>query len=80
LWDLACAGGEDYALLAAVPPEAAPDAAGTAGEAEGLPAAVVGDILACDDGDAPLALLELPDGTTKDLTAMGWDHYPKERA
>lgn len=80
LWELACGGGEDYALLAALPADAAAAAAEAAGEAEGVPAAVVGDVVARQAGSGPAALLVLPDGSTRDLTGMGWDHYPKERA
>ncbi|HWB71824.1 MAG TPA: thiamine-phosphate kinase [Egibacteraceae bacterium] len=80
LWEVACGGGEDYALLAAVPAEVAATAAQAAGEAEGVPAAVVGDVVAPEAGSGPAALLVLPDGSTRDLAGMGWDHYPKERA
>ena len=58
-------GGDDYALLAAVPPDAVP------GVIEATGAVVVGRIL---EGP-PAARLQLADGTTKDMTHMGWDHY-----
>lgn len=61
-------GGDDYALLAAVPPGAVPDVLEATG---GI---VVGRIL---EGP-PVARLQLADGTTKDMTQMGWDHYRED--
>ena len=62
-------GGDDYALLAAVP---AHDAAAIAESVGGV---VVGAV----DAGAPSAMLRLPDGTTRDLAGMGWDHYDTAR-
>jgi thiamine-monophosphate kinase len=70
--DLACGGGEDFAILAAVPPAAAAAAARAAGAAEGVEAAVVGTVRA--PGGA-LVGLRLGDGTVRDITAAGFDHY-----
>lgn len=67
--DVVVGGGEDFALVATLPPELAAAAAAAAGEAEGVAAAVVGDIfegagvtLAHHDGD-------------RDITTSGFDHY-----
>lgn len=68
-----CGGGEDYALLAALPPERADDAAAAASAAEGVPVAVVGEIVGAAGGSR----LELPDGTLVDLAGAGYDHYRK---
>lgn len=82
VWDLACGGGEDFALLAAVPAGRAAAAAAAAGAGEGVPAAVVGTVVAPDeaswpavDGTAPTAVLSLPDGSVRALDALGYDHY-----
>jgi thiamine-monophosphate kinase len=71
--DLACGGGEDFALLAAVPPDVAADLAGAAGAAEGVPAAVIGKVRS--PGAGPAVVLRLDDGSTRDLTGMGYDHF-----
>jgi thiamine monophosphate kinase len=65
-----CGGGEDFALLAALPAGAAQEAARAAGAAEGVAAAVVGQVVEGTD-----AVLELADGTRRDLAGMGYDHY-----
>lgn len=64
-------GGEDFALLATLPPDRAGAAAAAAGQAEGVPAGVVGEIregagvtLVHDDGD-------------RDITVLGYDHYER---
>jgi len=73
---LVCGGGEDYALLAAAPPGIAEELARAAGAAEGVPAAVVGEVLPEEpDGGAPQVTLRMPDGSTRDLTALGYDHF-----
>ena len=64
-YEFIAGGGDDYALLAAVP---ADDAATMVESVGGV---IVGSIV---EG-APAATLRLPDGTTKDLAGMGWDHY-----
>ncbi|MPZ73021.1 MAG: thiamine-phosphate kinase [Nitriliruptorales bacterium] len=63
-------GGDDYALLAAVPAPAAPALATATG------GVVVGEVIA----GPPSATLRLPDGSTVDMAGMGWDHYGEERA
>lgn len=70
-----CGGGEDFALLAAVPAERAAELAAAAGAAEDVPAAVVGEVVARAPG--PAAVLSLEDGTTRDLTGLGWDHFKR---
>ncbi|HVL99192.1 MAG TPA: thiamine-phosphate kinase [Egibacteraceae bacterium] len=67
-------GGEDFALLATLPPAAAERAAAAAGAVEGVPAAVIGEVV-----DAPGARLLLEDGTECDLAPMGYDHYDSRR-
>jgi thiamine-monophosphate kinase len=57
-------GGDDYALLAAVPPDAADQIAAALG------GAVVGEVT-----EGGVATLRMGDGTTRDLAGMGWDHY-----
>lgn len=76
--DLACGGGEDFALLAALPADAAGSVAAAAAEAEGVPAAVVGEVVE-PAGEGPDALLVLADGSTRDLAGLGYDHYPPAR-
>lgn len=75
VWDLACGGGEDFALLAAVPPGRAAAAAAAAGAGEGVPAAVVGTVAAPGDETAPSTVLTLPDGSVRTLDSLGYDHY-----
>jgi thiamine-monophosphate kinase len=75
--DLACGGGEDFALLAALPAEAAEAAAAAAGAADGVPAAVVGTIVAQDD--VPALRLELSDGSMRNIEGLGFDHFRKDR-
>jgi thiamine-monophosphate kinase len=65
VWDFVAGGGDDYALLATAPAEVADALAAATG------GVVVGTIT---DGPARAAL-QNPDGTTTDLTGMGWDHY-----
>jgi thiamine-monophosphate kinase len=71
--ELACGGGEDFALLAAVPAASAGAVAEAAGEADGVVAAVVGEVL--EPGDGPAAVLVLADGTERDVSDLGFDHY-----
>jgi thiamine-monophosphate kinase len=71
--DLACGGGEDFALLAAVPAGDAAALAAAAAAAEGVPAAVVGTVVPA--GPGPVAVLELPGGGERDLTSLGFDHF-----
>lgn len=66
--DFVCAGGDDYALLAAVPAPQAQDAAAATG------GVVVGAVR-----DEPReALLALRDGSTRPLSGLGWDHYRED--
>jgi thiamine-monophosphate kinase len=72
---LVCGGGEDFALLAAVPAERAREVAATAGAADDVAAAVVGEVVAV--GNGPTVVLVHADGGTVDLTGYGYDHYPR---
>jgi thiamine-monophosphate kinase len=72
---LACGGGEDFALLATVPADRAEEAAAAAGAAEGVAAAVVGTVEPASPGQDPVRLL-LPDGTSRPIAGLGFDHYP----
>lgn len=63
-------GGEDYALVAALPSELAEAAAAEAGAAEGVPAAVVGEFVTGSG-----AVLALRDGRERDLAGLGYDHF-----
>lgn len=73
LWRIVCGGGEDFALVAALPAEAAEAAAHAASAAEGVPAAVIGALVPL--GEGPAVLLELPDGGMLALDRMGYDHF-----
>jgi thiamine-monophosphate kinase len=73
LWRVVCGGGEDFALVAALPPQAAETAARAASAAEGVPAAVVGELIPLSEG--PAVLLELPGGGRIALDHMGYDHF-----
>src|SRR5699024_8552540 len=46
LFELVCGGGEDFALLAAVPEQTAAEAVDAAAGAEGVDAAVIGEVTA----------------------------------
>lgn len=70
---MVCGGGEDFALLAAVPAERADEAVAAAAAADGVPAAVVGEVVEAEAGSR----LELPGGRLVDLAGMGYDHYRK---
>jgi len=68
--DFVCGGGDDYALLAAVPGD----------RAEAI-AADVGGMVVGEVGQGPPATrLLLADGSTRDLAGLGWDHYRPEPA
>jgi len=73
-WRLVTGGGEDFALIAAVPAERADQAAAAAAAAEGVPAAVVGSFVVVADGDGPTVVL-MRDGEERDLDADGFDHF-----
>jgi thiamine-monophosphate kinase len=62
LWALVCGGGEDFALVAALPAGVAPPV-GT----------VIGEVGAPQPG-APTVELVLPDGARQDIGALGYDH------
>ncbi|MFO8075124.1 MAG: thiamine-phosphate kinase [Actinomycetota bacterium] len=71
--DLACRGGEDLALLAALPAERADAAVAAATAAEaGVPAAVIGR-LGGRDPQTPVRLVV--DGVARDLGAAGYEHF-----
>lgn len=74
---LACGGGEDYALLAAVPAQRAAAAAAAAAEAEGVPAAVIGVCVPPPGQGAPIVVLDHAAGA-RDIGALGWDHFGRQ--
>jgi thiamine-monophosphate kinase len=61
-------GGDEYALLAAVP----------AGLADQAVTATQGVLVGTIVEGEPRAVLQLADGTERDLAGMGWDHYRQE--
>lgn len=63
--DFAAGGGDDYALLAAVP----------SGDAEAIAERVSGVLVGEVVGGAPGATMRMSDGSTRDLAGRGWDHY-----
>lgn len=67
---LALGGGEDYELLATLPPEAVPEATTKLRERFGTSLTEIGEIR---DGHGLAA--EEPDGTTMPLEPSGWDHF-----
>ncbi len=71
-WRLVCGGGEDFALVAALPPECAEEAARAAADAGGVLAAVVGEV---HEPHGTTVVLDLPGGGTLDLDRMGYDHF-----
>jgi thiamine-monophosphate kinase len=68
--ELALHGGEDYELLAALPPEAVEDARARLADRFGTPLAEIGEVVA---GEGVVAVR--PDGTTAPLEPGGWDHF-----
>lgn len=72
-WDLVVGGGEDFALLAAVPAERADTAVAAAAAAGAVPAAVVGTVVEPDAG-GPLVGLDMADGCWRDITDQGFEH------
>jgi thiamine-monophosphate kinase len=68
--ELALSGGEDYELLATLPPQAVGPAASRLQERFGTPLADVGEIR---EGEGVVALES--DGTERPLDAKGWDHF-----
>lgn len=75
---LATGGGEDFALLAAVPRGQASRVADAAGAADGVPAAVIGEL--AEPGARPRAWLEAPGADPVDMTELGYQHYPGARS
>lgn len=76
LLQVVCGGGEDFALLAAVPADQADAASNAAGTAEGVPAAVIGEVVAA--GSGATVLLQnwgQPGSPPIDLSGFGYDHY-----
>lgn len=71
-WELVAEGGEDFALLAAVPADRAEQAVRRAREAQGeVPAAIIGEVRA---GPAGAVRLQRPDGTLADIAGRGFEH------
>jgi thiamine-monophosphate kinase len=68
--EVALGGGEDYELLATLPPDRADEAAATLHERFGVPLAVVGSIV---EGDGVVAISG--DGDERPLEPSGWDHF-----
>lgn len=68
--DIVAGGGEDFALIATLPAADAEPAARAAGAAEGVPAAVVGEVAAGTG-----AVLLLDGGRERNLERMGFDHF-----
>lgn len=75
---MVCGGGEDFALVATVPADRAQGAAAAAGAAEGVQAAVIGDVVAA--GEGPAVLLRTAAGDDVDLSGLGYDHYRSGQA
>ena len=71
--ELALRGGEDYELLATVPPELV-DGLAREATARGGTLTDIGEILPVEDG-APLLALREPDGTTHAIAAGAYDHF-----
>ncbi|HUH07709.1 MAG TPA: thiamine-phosphate kinase [Egibacteraceae bacterium] len=70
--DLIC-GGEDFALIASASPDRAAAIAESAGRAEGVPAAVVGEIVETD-ADRPVVALQRTGGGEVELAELGYQH------
>lgn len=64
-------GGEDFALVATLPPDTAHVTAAAAGAAEGVAAAVVGEI--CEGAGVTL----VGDDGDRDISTLGFDHYDR---
>jgi thiamine-monophosphate kinase len=72
-WEVVAGGGEDFALLAAVPAEDAAGAARRGGEAAGVPAEVVGELVEAHQ-QAARVTLATDDGACRDITDLGHQH------
>lgn len=73
-WSVVAGGGEDFALLAVVPAGHAADVARRAGEAAGVPAAVVGDVVEPRGAGQATVALVTGDGECRDVTDLGYQH------
>jgi thiamine-monophosphate kinase len=67
----ALTGGEDYELLFALPPSAAPQVQALVLEETGTTSRVIGRITS---GTETIDILS-PDGSRRSLTRKGWDHF-----
>jgi thiamine-monophosphate kinase len=70
--ELALAGGEDYELLATLPPEGVSDTAGRLAERFGTQLTDIGEIR---EGEGLVAIDE--DGTERPMEPAGWDHFAR---
>lgn len=68
--ELALSGGEDYELLATLPPHAVSRAGDQLRQRFGTPLTDIGEIR---EGEGVMA--EWPDGTERPLEPRGWDHF-----
>ena len=68
--EVALGGGEDYELLATLPPDRVDEAAATLHERFGVPLTVVGSIV---EGDGVVSISG--DGEERPLEPTGWDHF-----
>lgn len=71
--DLALHGGEDYELLATLPPGAVQEAASTVGERFGTALTEIGEIT-----EGSVLLLDTPQEGQQPLEPRGWDHFAQE--
>ncbi|MFM8944066.1 MAG: hypothetical protein ACKOI0_02255 [Actinomycetota bacterium] len=67
--DVALGGGEDYELLATMPPDAVDGARERLRETYGVPLTVIGRITAGG------GVLGVRDGAAAPLEVRGWDHF-----
>ncbi|MGH2664037.1 MAG: thiamine-phosphate kinase [Actinomycetota bacterium] len=68
--DLALHGGEDYELLATLPPKAMGGAAQAITERHGTGLTAIGEIT-----EGPAVVAAYPDGSESPLEPRGWDHF-----
>jgi thiamine-monophosphate kinase len=67
--ELALHGGEDYELLATIPPKAVEEVEASIGERFGTALTDIGEVT---EGSL---VLETPDGAKRPLEPRGWDHF-----
>ncbi|MAY74525.1 MAG: hypothetical protein CMJ31_07450 [Phycisphaerae bacterium] len=72
-WRDACADGEDYELLLALPPRPPEAKAPPINTAPTL-IGPVGQVRALHPGESPTATITDPHGSTHDAQSLGWDH------